>query len=310
MPWRWRKPDEWAPRWRNTLKVGIGLPFIQPTASWTSIRKLVERADEGAFFSFTVTDRIVYDSYEVITLLAAVAAITQRLRLQTAVLVGPLRNAAALAKQSATLDAISGGRFTLGLGVGSRIEDSLVAGVDHHTRGKRFDEQLDVMKRIWAGDHFDGAQYEVGPAPVQKGGPELLLGGTADRAIDRVGRVADGYVIGGRAWNEEWTAEIMEKVNAAWTKHGRAGRPRYLATLPVAFGPDADDLLEEMIGHYYGGRGDAGAPRRSAGNPNSESAVRDLIAMHEKLGTDEIVFRPTSFKSDQIDPLFEAVIKP
>ena len=169
------------------MKVGIGLPFIQPTESWPAIRKLVERADEASFSSFTVTDRVVYDSYEVMSLLTAVAPITGRLRLQTAVLVGPLRNPAVLAKQAATLDAISGGRFTLGIAVGSRADDSVVAGVDHHTRGKRFDEQIDVMKRIWSGEHFEGAQYDVGPKPVQKGGPELLLGGTADRAIDRWG---------------------------------------------------------------------------------------------------------------------------
>ena len=289
------------------MKVGIGLPFIQPTESWPAIRKLVERADEASFSSFTVTDRVVYDSYEVMSLLTAVAPITDRLRLQTAVLVGPLRNPAVLAKQAATLDAISGGRFTLGIAVGSRADDSVVAGVDHHTRGKRFDEQIDVMKRIWSGEHFEGAQYDVGPKPVQKGGPELLLGGTADRAIDRVGRVADGYVLGGRAWNGEWTGEVMEKVGAAWKKHNRPGSPRYITTLPVAFGPDADDLLEEMIGHYYGGRESSGGPRRSAGNPNSQDAVRDLIKMHEDLGTDELVFRPTSLEPAQVDPLFEVV---
>ncbi len=289
------------------MKVGIGLPFIQPTDSWPAIRRLVEAADAGPFSSFTITDRVVYDSFEVMSLLTAVAPITTRLRLQTAVLVGPLRNPAVLAKQAATLDAISGGRFTLGIAVGSRADDSLVAGVDHHTRGKRFDEQLDVMRRIWDGDHFEGAQYEVGPKPVQRGGPELLLGGMADRAIDRVARVADGYVLGGRAWNAEWTGEIMGKVGEAWAKHGRSGNPRYLATLPVAFGANADDLLEEMIGHYYGGRAAPGAPRRAAGNPNSQDAVRDMIKMHEELGTDELVFRTTSLEAGQLEPLFEVV---
>jgi len=259
---------------------------------------MAERADEGPFSSFASLDRLAYDSYEAIATLAAVAAVTRRIRLMTAVLVSPLRNAGVLAKQAATIDAISGGRLTLGLAVGSRQDDSLIAPAGFHDRGSRFSTQLDEMRRIWSGEKLEGATYAVGPAPVQANGPELLLGGTADRAIDRVGRFADGYVMGGRASDPEWVRGIMARVQDAWAKHGRLGVPWFIATLPCAFGRDAQQQVEESIAHYYGGRPSEGTDRQARPSPTSVEAVREIIAIHTELGTDEIIFRPAKLGAD------------
>ena len=225
----------------------------------------------------------------------------------TAVLVSPLRNAGVLAKQAATIDAISGGRLTLGLAVGSRQDDSLVAPAGFHDRGRRFSEQLEEMRRIWAGDTLEGATYAVGPLPVQAGGPELILGGTADRAIDRVGRYAAGYVMGGRANDPEWVQGIMARVKEAWSTHGRSGAPRFVATLPCAFGPDAQQQIEDSVAHYYGGRPSRGADRQARPSPTSAEAIREMVAMHTELGTDEIIFRPAKLGVEQVDMLAEAI---
>jgi len=164
---------------------------------------MAERADDGPLSSFASLDKLAYDSYEAMAILAAVAAVTRRIRLMTAVLVSPLRSVGVLAKQAATIDAIPGGRLTLGLAAGSCKDDSLIAPSGFYDRGRRFATQLDEMRRIWSCEKLEGATYAVRPAPVQANGPELLLGVTADRAVDRVGRFADGYVMGGRASDPE-----------------------------------------------------------------------------------------------------------
>ena len=289
------------------MKIGVGPTFQTPTDSWPAIRAMAERADQGPFSSFASLDRLAYDSYEAIAMLAAVAAITERVRLMTAVLVSPLRNAGVLAKQAATIDAISGGRLTLGLAVGSRQDDSLIAPAGFHDRGRRFEGQLEEMRRIWAGETLEGATYTVGPMPAQARGPELLLGGTADRAIDRVRRFSNGYVMGGRANDPEWVQGIMARVNEAWSAHGRSGSPRFVATLPCAFGPDAQQQIDESIAHYYGGRPSRGTDRQARPNPTSAEAIREIVAMHAELGTDEIVFRPAKLGADQVELLAEAI---
>lgn len=289
------------------MKISVGPTFRNPTDSWPRLRAMAERADAGPYHSFATLDRLAYDLYEPMALLAAVAAVTTRVRLMTAVLVSPLRNAGILAKQAATVDAISGGRLTLGLAVGSRQDDSLVAPAGFHDRGRRFNAQLDEMARIWAGETLEGVTYAVGPLPAQTGGPELLLGGTAERAIQRVAKYGAGYVMGGRANDPQWVRGIMERVNAAWVAQRRSGKPRFVATLPCAFGPDARRQIDDGIAHYYGGRSTRAPDPSARPNPASAEAVRETIAMHEELGTDEIVFRPATLGPEQVDLLTDAI---
>ena len=95
----------------------------------------------------------MYPNYEELIALAAAAAVTSRIRLTTSILLGPLHtNTALFAKQAASLDRISGGRLVLGLGIGGREDDFAASGLTMAGRGRRFDEQLDEMRRIWAGE--------------------------------------------------------------------------------------------------------------------------------------------------------------
>ena len=96
-------------------------------------------------------DRLVFDNYEPLIALAAAAAVTKRVRLMTSVLLAPLRTAGILAKQAASLDALSDGRLTLGLGIGGRADDFAAAPAEMARRGKRFEEMLETMKRIVGG---------------------------------------------------------------------------------------------------------------------------------------------------------------
>src|SRR5437762_1042627 len=105
------------------MEVGVGLPNTLPGATGELMLAWARRADAGPFASLGVFDRLVYDSYDPLLTLAAAAAVTARVRLATLIISGPLRNDALLAKQAATLDALSGGRLTLGLALGARKED-------------------------------------------------------------------------------------------------------------------------------------------------------------------------------------------
>jgi len=146
------------------------------------------KADAGPFSSLAAIDRLIYGNYEPLIILSAAAAVTKRIRLTTSILLAPLRNSGVLAKQAASLDAISGGRLTLGVGVGGREDDYRAAPASFRTRGKRLDQQLELMKRIWAGEPLGDGIGPIGPPPVQTGGPELLIGAYSPSALRRVGQ--------------------------------------------------------------------------------------------------------------------------
>src|SRR5215469_6395211 len=170
------------------MQIGIGLPNTIPGVHGELILDWARRAESGPFSSLATLDRVVYPNYESLMTLAAVAGVTQRVRLMTTVLIAPLRTPAMLAKQAASLDALSGGRLTLGLGVGGRENDFRAVAAPFRSRGKYFDEQLAIMKRIWSDLPLSADVGPIGPLPVQQGGPEILIGGYTPASIERVGR--------------------------------------------------------------------------------------------------------------------------
>src|SRR5260370_31287972 len=123
------------------MNIGVGLPTSTSGISGQLLVDWAKRADAGPFSSLGVVDRVAYQNYEPFTALAAAAAVTRRIRLATMVVIAPLRNTAILAKQAASLDALSGGRLTLGLAVGARGEDYQASGIESRGRGRRLGQR-------------------------------------------------------------------------------------------------------------------------------------------------------------------------
>jgi alkanesulfonate monooxygenase SsuD/methylene tetrahydromethanopterin reductase-like flavin-dependent oxidoreductase (luciferase family) len=197
-------------------------------------------------------DRIVYSNYEPLIALAAAAPVTERIRLATTVLLGPLRsNTALLAKQAATVHHLSGGRLVLGLAVGGRQDDFDVSAVEMSARGRIFDRQLDEIRRIWVGGE-KGFAGPIGPKLDQP--PQLVVGGAVDAAFRRAAEYGDGWIMGGGPPDQ--FREAMPKLEEAWRSAGRDGEPRRIAVGYFSLGPDAEDNANGYLRDYYAWLGD------------------------------------------------------
>lgn len=295
------------------MNVGIGLPTTIPGTDAATVIEWARRAEAAQFSSVAVLDRIVFPNYEPLSTLAVAAGATQRVRLVTSVLLAPLRDGVLLAKQAAGIDALSGGRLTLGLGPGWREDDFRAVGVDFRTRGRRFDEQLATMRRIWSGEPLGSDVGRIGPRPGRAGGPELLIGGFSPAAAQRVGRSGDGYIMApppGAGEIEPASARKMrDMADESWKKAGRPGKPRFVACAYFALGPRAADGIRSYIGDYYRGVGPALGPMIES-IPRTEERVRAAIQGLAEAGADEVILWPCLAELDQVERLAALVPQP
>ncbi len=277
------------------MKIGIGLPTTIPGRRGDEVVEWAARAEAAGFASLGVVDRVAYDAWEPLAALAAASAVTRNVRLVSMVLIGPIHNTALLARQAATVDGISQGRLTLGLGVGARREDYLASGVDHARRGDLLTEMLARLR-----DHWEDTT--VGPVPVQPGGPDLLVGGAGGRALLRMARLADGYVHGGGPARSFAAAAL--RVRAAWEDVARPGSPQLWAQ--AYFGLGNPELGDSYLRDYYAFTG-AFAEKVVAANLRNPLDVRDYVRSYEEAGCENLVLLPTVAALDEVDRLAEVV---
>jgi alkanesulfonate monooxygenase SsuD/methylene tetrahydromethanopterin reductase-like flavin-dependent oxidoreductase (luciferase family) len=282
------------------MDIGIGLPNAVRGVDRRGTVEWARRAEAAGFASLGTIDRIVFPNYESLISLAAAAAVTERIRLVTDILIAPLRtNTALFAKQAATLDHLSEGRLVLGLAPGGREDDYTVSGVDFHARGRLFDGQLAELRRYWRGE--DGVE----PLPAREGGPSLLVGGSSDAAFRRAARFGDGWTQGGGT--PDSFAEGLEKLRAAWRAEGREGEPRTMALAYYALGDDAEALARHDLLDYYEYLGDY-AEMILQGAAKDPDTVKQYNAGFEQAGLDELIWFPTGTDPDQVDLLAEAAL--
>jgi alkanesulfonate monooxygenase SsuD/methylene tetrahydromethanopterin reductase-like flavin-dependent oxidoreductase (luciferase family) len=273
------------------MELGLGLPISAPAR----LLDWARAAETYRFDTLALLDRLAYDNPEPLTALAVLAGATTRIRLQTEVLLGPLRDTALLAKQVATLDRMSSGRFVLGLGIGGRDDDHLAAGVPLTNRGRLLDDQLTDLRRIWNGQPYRGT--DIGPRPATPGGPMVLLGGFASAALRRVAHHADGFVC---AAPLSWAGALVSTVHEEWDAVGRTGRPRLVCQVNVAVGSaDTVDRARAAVAAYYAFTGQPGW-----GEPISDpKRIADTVDAYREFGADELVLYCYADDPTQVETL-------
>ena len=284
------------------MKIGIGLPSTIPGTEGTRILDWAKKADSAAFSSLSILDRLVYPNYESLITLAAVAGVTQRIRLITTVLLAPLRNPVLLAKQAASLDALSGGRLTLGLGIGGREDDYQAAAVPFKKRGKLFDEELEILTKVWSGQPLNDTIGPIGPNPSQSKGPEILIGGYSPASIQRVGRWGNGFIAGGR--DPKGTQQFFQFAQETWQSAGRPGKPRLVGCFYYALGPDAKERAGAYLRNYYSFIGPM-VDGMINSLPLTIDAIKGRIQAYEEIGADEVIIWPCTPDLEQFDQLAE-----
>jgi alkanesulfonate monooxygenase SsuD/methylene tetrahydromethanopterin reductase-like flavin-dependent oxidoreductase (luciferase family) len=287
------------------VDVGIGLPSTIPGTEREQLLEWARRAEARGFSSLGTIDRIVYPNYESLIALAAAAAVTERIRLTTMILIAPYRaNAALVAKQAASVDRLSNGRLVLGVAVGGREDDYEASGIDFHGRGRLMDEMLDTWRRIWAGESF-GTAGVIGPQPPH-GRPVLMLGGNVPAVFERAANHGDGWMMGGGTPDQ--FKEGLAKVRAAWQAAGREGAPRALALAYFALGDDARQAAARYLHDYYAWLGEYAAMIADSAATDAETVVRYVRGFSDA-GCDELILFPCDPDPGQVDLLADAIAR-
>lgn len=266
--------------------------------------------DEGPFESLAVPERITFTSHSWVVQLGAAAALTERVRLWTTIVILPAHDAVETAKHLASVDVLSAGRLTVGVGVGGREHDYRAIGADMSRRWARMDDQVATMRSVWAGEPpFEGAE-PVGPPPVQPGGPPLVAGVMGPKAVARAARWAVGVDDGSTVFgvDPEATGAAFDRVRAAWRDAGRTEAPHLSASLWYALGEGAEERLAGYAFDYMRVFGDDLA-RAMTGSMtcHSPEALRSAVSMCAELGCDELFLVPTTADVTELDRTRDAL---
>jgi alkanesulfonate monooxygenase SsuD/methylene tetrahydromethanopterin reductase-like flavin-dependent oxidoreductase (luciferase family) len=222
----------------------------------------------------------------------------------TNILLGPVYPPVLLAKSAASLDQLSGGRFTLGIAPGGRADDYTATGADFHTRGRALDSALELMHAVWRGEPVGGSDHPGGPTPLNGERVPVMIGGTSEHAIRRAATWGVGWTMGGGP--AEMAAPLIDKVHAAWSNAGRDDEPRIAVLAYYSLGADAERESRDYLRHYYGFLGGF-AEQIADGALRSEAAIAGAVSGFADVGVTELYFDATTADLDQIDRLADVV---
>lgn len=293
------------------MKIGIALPAQVAGVTRKDALGFAQRAERHGLDSVWVLDRLIYPSLAPLALLAAAAAVTERVRLGTSILLGTLWNPMLLAKEAATVQRLSDGRLILGMAMGARDADFEAAGVPIKTRPRRLEETVALLREAMAGKGVDHRgrtfQIKVGPLALPDTPPTpIWLGGFAEDAIRRAVRLGDGFVAGGRG--PDYGREVVPLVRKLAVEAGKdPGRFPIAALMYACLHQDAaraTTTMTEYITGYYGRM--IFDPAKNAicgGTREAVARINDYAAVD----IDTLVIVPVTRDPEQVDRLAEAV---
>ncbi|WP_030436830.1 LLM class flavin-dependent oxidoreductase [Actinoplanes subtropicus] len=279
------------------MEISIGLPNTLRHPGPLMI-EWARRAEERGFTSLGTIDRIVYPNYDTIASLCVAAGATSRIGLLSGVLLTPLYPPVWLAKAAAGLDAMSGGRLTLGLGVGGREDDFVAMGRSMRERGQNMDAALEIMRTVFAGEKLPGDAFPV----AEHGHPKVLIGGTSDAAVRRTVEHGQGWIAGGASPAQ--VKPMVDRIRREWHDAGREGEPRFAGL--AYFGLSDEETSKGSLRSYYGFLGDF-ADVIANGALRSPQALQEAIKAFEEAGLDELILDPTVPDLAEVDRLADAV---
>ena len=279
-----------------SVAIGVGLtefPFAGAAEYW----RWVDLCEAGGVDSLWQTDRLVSRQpiLECMTAMAALAGRTRRLRFGMNVVSLALRDPVLLAKQCATIDVLSQGRLLPAFGIGSPLGPEWQAlNIDTRTRGKRTDEALEIIARLWredsvdfAGTHYRLAGASISPKPVQPDLP-MWIGGGSEAAIRRTARYGTGWQAGGETPAQ--AGKIVAAIKRATAEAGRSiDEDHYGAGFPFYFGSARDSVVPAAMAAYE---------KRTGRDPQhyfaigDERAIFDRVAEYVDVGVAKFILRP------------------
>lgn len=291
------------------MQISMTLPTMLPHDR-DDVLAWCRAVDEGPFASLAVPERITYPSHSWIVQLSAAAALTERVRLWTTIVILPAHDAVETAKHLASVDRLSDGRLTVGVGVGGREHDYLAIGADMSHRWARMDEQVATMRSIWAGKPpFEGAD-PVGPPPVQEGGPPIVAGVLGPKALARAAQWAVGVDDSTSVFGVDAAAvgAAYDRIRTAWSDAGRSEPPHISASLWYALGSDAAERLSGYCFDYMRVFGEDLARHIAAGmSCHGPEALREAVKVLDDLGCDELFLVPTTVDATELDRTRDAL---
>lgn len=292
------------------MHISMGLPTLFPHGRETELA-WYRKIDEGPWDGLVTYERVLYpDSWSVVPQLAAAAAVTERVRLWTDVVALPMRDPVLFAKDLATVDVLSGGRLTLGVGIGAWDEDYLAVGSALDRKRQRMDAAVAAMRRVWAQEAPVEGHHPVGPAPVQVGGVPLVAGVVGPKALARAAQWADGVSDPAHSLHFDAVALAAqrERVTEAWRAAGRTDRPHFSAPVWFALGPDPENQLGAHVQDFWNQDVDLTGAESSfltaptAGTLNCGAAgLLAAVNGAREAGLDELRLVPTTADPDEID---------
>jgi alkanesulfonate monooxygenase SsuD/methylene tetrahydromethanopterin reductase-like flavin-dependent oxidoreductase (luciferase family) len=286
------------------VQIAMTMPVMEPDLDAGMLRDWARTIDDGPFSAVCWGERMAFDNPETLTLMGALASWTERVRLVTTVIVPQLHDPVMLAKALATGDMMSGGRLTVGLGVGGRVEDYLAVGADPATQTIRgMAERVAVMKKVWAGEKITESVLPVGPAPAQPGGPPLLVGTIGPKTLRSAAAWADG--LAGTTLDLDVAKQngLFDVARDAWAAAGKP-KPHLATSFWFALGPldEARAQVHRHLRRYMNWIPaeyiDAMAP--TTGFAGSEDDLMAVLREFKAIGADEIQLIPTSSDLDQL----------
>jgi probable F420-dependent oxidoreductase len=282
----------------RNVAIGIGImeyPFESAEGFW----RWVDLCEQGGLDSIWQTDRIVSRTpiLECMTALAAIAGRTRRIKFGVNVVSVALREPVLLAKQCATIDVLSGGRLLPGFGIGSpRGGEWSAMHIDTTTRGRKTDEALEIISRLWAGEaldfegrHFRLSKASIAPVPVQADLP-MWIGGSSEAAIRRTARVGTGWQAG--AETVETVGAVIAGIKAALTETGRSiDEDHYGAAFAFRFGREDDPGVAKVMEHY---RARTGRDPRESFAIGDAALILQRLSAYVAVGASKFILRPVA----------------